>query len=144
MVIGQITAAQEHPFRLMRFVDIVFALTVGLVGGALYGVMAVGFIGAGFGAGAWILLGWLYRGIEPPARVDFPGSRTMAAACGVVAEAFYLNPQAATTGVCYGAVIGLGCGVLLSLAMLAVVHVVYTNLPRLGFWIIRPQSSARN
>ena len=68
----------------------------------------------------------------------------MAAACGVVAEAFYLNPQAATTGVCYGAVIGLGCGLLLSLAMLAVVHVVYTNLPRLGFWIIRPQSSARN
>lgn len=67
MVIGQITAAQEHPFRLMRFVDIVFALTVGLVGGALYGVMAVGFIGAGLGAGAWILLGWLYRGINPPA-----------------------------------------------------------------------------
>ncbi len=50
MVIGQITAAQEHPFRVMRFVDIAFALTVGLVGGALYGVMAVGFIGAGLGA----------------------------------------------------------------------------------------------
>ena len=142
MVIGQVTAAQKHAFRFMRWVDIAFALIAGLVCGAIYGVMAVAFIGAGLGVIAWLLLAWFYRGFNQPALADLPGSRTMAAACGVVVEAFCLNPQAASSGLRYGALIGLGCGALLSLAMVAIVYLVYKNLPRVGYWLITPQAPA--
>jgi hypothetical protein len=143
MAIGQVTAAQRHRFRVMRWVDISFAVTVGLGFGALYGLMVVAFVGAGLGALAWLVLEWFYRGFDRAARVDFPGSRTLAAACGVVVQAFCLNPQAAASGLRYGALIGLGCGVLLSLALLAIAHLVYSNLPRVGYWKIVPLGPAR-
>jgi len=137
MVIGQTTAEKERRFRFKRFADIAVALTAGLIFGAIYGVMAVAFVGTLSGVIVWLVLRRLYRGIKRPVFLDLPGSGMIAAACGVVAEAFYLNPKAAASGLCLGMPIGLGCGALICLAILAVVNLVYEPAPEPHYWRVR-------
>lgn len=137
MVIGQTTAAQKQRFPVKRFVDITVALIAGVIYGAIYGVMAVAFIGAGLGVAAWLLLGRLYQRLKRPAIFELPGGGTIAASCGVIAEAFYLNPQAAATGFGYGSLIGLGFGLLTFLGLLALVRSVRRKAPKLEYWRVR-------
>jgi nitrate reductase NapE component len=138
MALGQSTAAQKQPFRIKRFVDIAVAFIAGVIYGAIYGVMAVAFIGAGLGVIVWLLLGRLYQGLGRPSIFELPGGGMFAAACGVVAEAFYLNPQAAAAGLGYGSVIGLGCGVLSCLAILALIYcLVRTKMTQSEYWRVR-------
>jgi hypothetical protein len=136
MAIGAVKGAQELPLRL-RFVDIAGGFIVGFVFGAIYGAMVVAFIGAGLGAAAWLLLGRLPLGARRPAILDWPGSGTVAAGCGVLAEAFYLNPEAATSGLRYGPLVGLVCGLLLYLAVPVTVYFVNRKLRKVGYWRVR-------
>jgi hypothetical protein len=126
--------ARKEFSRGMQFFEIAVALTFGLVYGALCGAMAVAFIGAGLGLVAWRLLGRLHLNIRRPVILALPPSATIAAACGVVAEAFYLNPQAAASGLRHGALIGLGCGVPLCLALVALMGLVAKTTPKLRSW----------
>ena len=59
MAIAARKDARKQPSRVMRFVETAVAATFGLVYGAICGVMAVAFIGAGLGVIAWPLLGRL-------------------------------------------------------------------------------------
>jgi hypothetical protein len=142
MALGQAKAAQKHPFSFMRGVNIAFALVSGLLCGAAFGAMVVAFVGALLGVAAWLLLEWLYRTMTRSVVGDLPGSRTIAAACGVVAESFYINSGTATAGLCCGALIGLGCAMLLVVALLTTTKHIYKNMPELTYWRITPQGHA--
>ena len=77
--------------------------------GAFFGIMAVAFIGAVLGG----IVGLLFRRLLGDTKVVFfhvfPGSVLFAAACGVAAQAFYLDRIAASEGLRLGIRIRLTC-----------------------------------
>jgi len=97
---------------------VVGAIT-GAVEGALFGIMAVAFVGAILGGIAGALLKWLIAGARTRPVLILPGGVVLfAAACGVAAQAFYMDRAAATAGLWNGTLIGLGSGLLLCLVAL--------------------------
>ena len=129
--------AKQQPLRIMRFVETTVGLTFGLVYGAVLGTTAVAFIGAGLGFIAWLLLRRLRLKVKLPVILALPPGGVIAAACGVVAEAFYLNRQAAASGLYYGAPIGLGCGALFCLVLLTLVYLASKTLPKPEYWRVK-------
>ncbi len=105
----------------------------GLVQGAVFGSLAVAFVGTAFGA----IVGGLLRKAFPlrwrPTFELFPGMILGAAAIGAAAQGFYLDPPAARLGLCYGASIGAGMGTLFLLGTIlsAVAHWAFAK--RRGF-----------
>ncbi|MGA2620462.1 MAG: hypothetical protein ABSF26_22810 [Thermoguttaceae bacterium] len=120
--------------RLIEVVDVTMGLVHGVMLTAFFAALAVAFIGALAGglAAACLkrfisrkrfpgtFLKRLPRRMKSPFWQFFPGISLMAAACGMAAQAFYLNRTAAAEGLWLGAVIGLGGGLLLALVILAV------------------------
>jgi uncharacterized protein YodC (DUF2158 family) len=94
--------------------------TVGLVAGALqgafFGIMAVACIGALLGGIVGILLRRVFAGKQGRFFHVFPGSVLFAAACGVAAQAFYVDRIAASEGLWDGAWAGLGIALLFCLS----------------------------
>ncbi len=88
---------------------------VGTLQGAFFGIMAVAFIGAVLGG----IVGLLLRQLLGDRKVLLfrvsPGSVLFAAACGVAAQAFYVDRIAASEGLRLGAEIGLGIALLFCL-----------------------------
>jgi hypothetical protein len=93
-------------------------LATGALQGAFFGIMAVAFIGAVLGGIVGLLLRRLLGDTKEVFFHVFPGSVLFAAACGVAAQAFYIDRAAATTGLWYGTLIGLGSGLFLCLVAL--------------------------
>ena len=60
----------------------------------------------------------------------FPEGLLFPAACGVVAQAFYLDRTAAANGLGYGALIGLGLGLSLCLVVLPLVFLILKRQAR--------------
>jgi len=85
-------------------------VTTGTVAGAFFGVAVIAFVGAILGA---VVAALLLRAIGDvkgqPFRV-FPGSPVVGAACGIAAQAYYLNHVRAAQGFFYGTLAGLGAG----------------------------------
>ena len=96
----------------------VLGLIVGALQGAFFGIMAVAFIGAVLGG----IVGLLFRRLLGDTKAVFfhvfPGSVLFAAACGVAAQAFYLDRIAASEGLRFGAEVGLGSALLFCLVSL--------------------------
>ena len=93
-------------------------LVTGVVHGAFFGIMAVAFIGAMLGGIVGFLLRRLLGGTNGRFFHVFPGSVLFAAACGVAAQAFYLDRIAATEGLRFGAGVGLASGLFFCLVAL--------------------------
>ena len=93
-------------------------LILGAIQGALFGIMAVAFIGAVLGGIAGFALKQLVRGKRWLVLRIFPRGVLFAVACGVAAQAFYMDRVQATTGLRYGAALGLGGGLLICLVAL--------------------------
>ena len=110
---------KDAPFVVTRFhrgLDGAVGLVTGDVQGAMFGIMAAAIVGAVLGGVAGIVLRRLVRGKRWPALRFFPKGALFAAACGVTAQAFYMDHAAATAGLWQGTLIGLTCGLLLCLA----------------------------
>lgn len=93
-------------------------LIAGAIQGAFFGIMAVAFIGAVLGGIAGFILRRLFQGKKWLVLRIFPEGVLFAAACGVAAQAFYLDRIAASEGLWSGALIGLGSGLLFCLVSL--------------------------
>lgn len=96
----------------------VLGLIVGGLQGAFFGIMAVAFIGAVLGGIVGLLFKRLLGDTKAVFFHVFPGSVLLAAACGVAAQAFYLDRIAASEGLRLGAEIGLGSALLFCLVSL--------------------------
>ena len=122
MAFANVTSAQKDmPIIVPRFrkgLGGILGLITGTIQGAFVGIMAVAFVGALVGGIVGVLFQRLLGGTNGRFFHIFPGLTMFAAACGVAAQAFYLNRAEATNGLCYGAVIGLGSGVFLCVAAL--------------------------
>ena len=122
MAVAQVRYAQKD----MRFVvprfqkgfDGIIGLVTGAVQGAFFGIMAVAFIGAVLGVVVGLVLRRLVQGRKWLVLRIFPEGVLFGAACGVTAQAFYMDGAAATNGLCSGALIGLGSGLFLCLVAL--------------------------
>ena len=112
--------------RLRGVVGGLKGLTFGAVRGALFGIMAVAFIGAALGGIAGILLRRLPGDLHGRFRF-FHGRVIFAAACGVAAQAFYLDWVTASEGLRLGATVGLASGVLFSLAVVPLAFLTVRN-----------------
>jgi len=104
--------------RFQKGIDGIIGLVTGAVQGAFFGIMAVAFIGAVLGGIIGLALQRLVRGKKWLVLRIFPTGVMFAAACGVTAQAFYMDRAAATTGLWYGTLIGLGIGLFLCLVAL--------------------------
>lgn len=104
--------------RFQRGFDGIIGLVTGAVQGAFFGIMAVAFIGAVLGGIVGLAMQRLVRGKKWLVLRIFPKGVMFAAACGVTAQAFYMDCTAATTGLWYGTLIGLGSGLFLCLVAL--------------------------
>ncbi len=126
-------AEKDRRFVVLRFqkvADGIIGLFTGAVQGAFFGIMAVAFIGAILGGIVGLVLRRLVRGRRWLVLHIFPKGVLFAAACGVVAQVFYLNRAVATAGLWYGTVIGLGSGLFLSLVALPLAFVVVRRTSR--------------
>ena len=101
--------------RLQKVAEGIIGVLTGTVHGVLFGIMAVAFIGALLGGIVGILLRRVFGGTNGWFFHVFPGSVLFAAACGVAAQAFYLDRIAASEGLWLGALIGLGSALLFCL-----------------------------
>ncbi len=101
--------------RFRRGLAGVVGLISGAVHGAFFGIMAVALLGAVLGGIAGLLFRRLFRGKKWLVLRIFPKGVLFAAACGVAAQALYLNHVEATRGLGYGALAGLGSGLFLCL-----------------------------
>ena len=79
--------------RLRKSFAGVAGLVLGAINGALFGIMAVALIGAALGGMVGFALSRLVRGKRWLILRIFPSGLLFAAACGVTAQAFYLNPR---------------------------------------------------
>jgi hypothetical protein len=104
--------------RFQKGLDGIIGLLTGAVQGAFFGIMAVAFVGAALGGIAGVVLRRLFGRKKWLVRHIFPKSVLFAAACGVTAQAFFLNRPAATAGLWHGTLIGLGSGLFLCLVAL--------------------------
>ena len=122
VAVAQVRYAQKDMrFVVPRFqkgLDGIIGLITGAVHGAFFGIMAVAFIGAVLGGIVGLVLRRLVRGRKWLVLRIFPKGVLFAAACGVTAQAFYMDRAAATTGLWYGTLIGLGSGLFLCLVAL--------------------------
>jgi len=96
----------------------ILGLITGAVQGAFFGIMAVAFIGAVLGSIAGLVLRRLFRGKQWLILRVFPEGVLFAAACGVAAQAFYMDHARATEGLLYGAAAGLAGGLFVCLVTL--------------------------
>jgi tetrahydromethanopterin S-methyltransferase subunit B len=101
--------------RVQKVADGIIGVLSGALYGALLGIMVVAFIGAVLGGIVGVILRRLFQGREWLVLRVFPKGILFAPACGVTAQAFYMDRAAATTGLAYGTLIGLGCGLLVCL-----------------------------
>ena len=107
--------------RFRKAVGGVVGAIIGAVEGAMFGIMAVAFIGALAGGIAGLLLRRVLVGTKGRRFLILPGGGVLfAAACGVAAQAFYMNRVRATEGLLYGGLAGLGFALLLSLVSLPI------------------------
>jgi hypothetical protein len=109
---------KKVPFLWKRFNTVLGGLrglTVGALLGMCYGVMAVAFVGAALGGIVGLLLRRLSRSTDGPLFYVVPRNLSFAAACGVVAQAYYLDGALATDGLRLGALVGLGMAILFCL-----------------------------
>jgi len=104
--------------RFQKGFDGVIGLVTGAVQGAFFGIMAVAFIGAVLGVVVGLVLRRLVQGRKWLVLRIFPGGVLFGAACGVTAQAFYMDRAAATNGLWSGGLIGLGSGLFLCLVAL--------------------------
>ncbi len=96
----------------------ILGLIVGAIQGAFFGIMAVAFLGAALGGIVGFVLKRLFQGKRWLVLRVFPSGVLFAAACGVAAQAFYLNHADAMTGLQHGSLIGLGSALLFGLVTL--------------------------
>jgi hypothetical protein len=125
---GLLVALAKVQFAQRDMIDIVpklrkgfggvLGLIVGVLQGAFFGIMAVAFIGAVLGGIVGLLFKRLLGDTNAVFFRVFPGSVLFAAACGVAAQAFYLDRIAASEGLRLGAEIGLGSALLFCLVSL--------------------------
>ena len=129
VAVAQVRYAQKDMrFVVPRFqkgIGGIIGLITGAVQGAFFGIMAVAFIGAVLGGIAGFVLRRLVRGRKWLVLHFFPKGVLFAAACGVAAQAFYMDRAAATTGLWYGTLIGLGSGLFLCLVALPLAFLVF-------------------
>ena len=92
---------------LGRFADIALVSTAGLSYRCRLRRHGAGFVGADWAPPSGGCLDGCTWAFKRPAVLDLPGGGTIAAAAGVVVEAFYLNPKAAIDGLCYRPLVGL-------------------------------------
>lgn len=122
VAVAQVASAEKDmPIIAPRFrkgLSGFVGLVTGAAQGAFFGIMAVAFIGAVLGGIVGLLFRLLVGGTNERFSQVFPGSVLVAAACGVTAQAFYLNRVAASEGFRLGAGIGLGISVLFCLVSL--------------------------
>ena len=122
MAVAQATSAQKDmPIIIPRFrkgLGGFVGLVTGAVQGAFFGIMAVAIIGAVLGGIAGLLFRRLLGDTKAAFFHVFPGSVLFAAACGVAAQAFYLDQIAASEGLRFGTEIGLGIALLFCLVSL--------------------------
>ncbi len=122
VAVAQARVAHEGmPLILRRFtkgLDGMIGLITGAVQGAFFGIMAVALVGAALGGIAGVVIRQLIGVSGRSIGQFFPGIVLIAAACGVAAQAFYMDHAEATTGLWYGALVGLGSGLFLCLASL--------------------------
>ena len=104
--------------RLQKVADGIIGAITGALYGALFGIMAVAFIGAVLGGIAGVVLRRLVRGRKWLILYLFPNRMMFPIACGVTAQAFYLDRTAAASGLEHGALIGLMSGLFLCLVAL--------------------------
>jgi hypothetical protein len=97
--------------RFQKCADGILGLIPGAIEGAFFGIMVVAFIGALLGGIVGMVLRRIARGRKWLVLRVFP-RHALPIACGIVAQAFYMDCEAATTGLWYGAWIGLGAGLL--------------------------------
>ena len=116
--------------RFQKGIDGIIGLVTGAVQGAFFGIMAVAFIGAILGGIVGLALRRLFRGRRWLVLHIFPKGVLFAAACGVVAQVFYLNRAVATAGLWYGTVIGLGSGLFLCLVALPLTFIAVRRTSR--------------
>ncbi len=114
-------ASKEMRFvvpRVQKVADGIIGALTGAVQGALIGIMAVAFVGAVLGGVAGVALRRLVRGRKWLVLQVLPKGLLFPAACGVIAQAFYLDRALATTGLGSGALLGLAGGLVLCLVAL--------------------------
>ena len=119
-------AQKDMRFVVSRFqkgFDGIIGLVTGVVQGVFFGIMAVAFIGAVLGGIVGFVLRRLFRGKRWLVLRIFPKGVLFAATCGVVAQAFYLDRVAATAGLWYGTLIGLGSGLFICLVTLPIAFI---------------------
>lgn len=116
--------------KLRKVVGGVQGLTLGAIQGVFFGIMAVAFIGAVLGGIAGLLFRRFFGDTKAIFFQLFPGSVLFAAACGVAAQAFYLDRIAASEGLRLGAEIGLGIALLFCLASLPLAYLTAGRLSR--------------
>jgi hypothetical protein len=107
------------PAGQMAATGIIMVLA-GALHGTMLGIMAVAFIGAVLGGIAGAILRSLIGAKKWLVLCLFPKGMFFAAACGVTAQAFYLDHASATTGLEYGALLGLASGMFLCLIALPI------------------------
>ena len=93
------------PPRFRRPFGAAFGIVTGAIHGALLGVMVVAFVGALAGFGVGVLFNRaLSKANENRSSADARGSGIFSAACGVVAQAFYVNRGQASSGLLLGSI----------------------------------------
>ncbi len=104
------------PPRFRRPFGAVFGIVTGAIHGALLGVMVVAFVGAlaGFGVGV-LLKRALGEAKESKPSAGASGLGIFSAACGVVAQAFYVNRGQASLGLLWGALAGAALALVVCL-----------------------------
>jgi hypothetical protein len=102
----------EFAPRFRKVIAVPFGLIAGAVQGAFLGVAVVALLGAALGTVAGLLLRRLIPHRKRPVFRIIPGGVVCAAACGVAAQAIYVDRVEATRGLAWGALIGLNAGLL--------------------------------
>jgi len=100
--------------RFRKFAATFCGLSMGGIVGALFGVMAVAFVGTILGGLAGILLKRFVPGPRWPEFAFFPGEVMLPAALGVVIQSLYLDRDFALQGLAYGAAVGLAGGAMVT------------------------------
>lgn len=121
---GERKLAHVAPASLRAFLGCIAGFT-GALFGALLGTMVVAFVGALGGWSAGYVIRWPWSRTENPPLFNFLS--VLLAVCGVIGQAFYLNPAEAFGGLMLGA---SGCAAGAVLTVAGVVFFAKVAVPR--------------